>query len=781
MRITTPLAAVRTGARWSQDFVLQNADGTPRTGLAGLSPRVALVPQSQPRRAADSFALPAEHLSFWPDEARIGIRTPAEATSDYPLGDFAFEVQLVDGDDIESIAVGVVAIEQGLALVVDGQNSDAPVLAGSGGTFGTVVIKAAKSLTVTSQGPKGNDGHTPTDAELDALVAPRVAAALAAAIPTIPDPVLDGRSFSVNVAADTVLLTITDGIQPGALVSISPNDGRVKLVGNQQDGFRIVRGGSAFKAGDFALTIRQKFAPAINPNHAKTFQLMAMAADRYMFAFTRNRWNSGFVMPAAAGANYMASRIKFGSPQYAINDILLHFSGFGLAEGNTSPAESVLPGNDVVIDEVMLRVGGVDYPARFGINPGLTNASGAKGGFARVVLPENLPRDSDVEVITYWHVEAGQNYLGAYRIQKHRGEKVWQAASLAGVKAMVAADAPTSAAYDAFYNTVGNVTNSQLLAYGPDLMVAKGWDGREVVLMPADSIGDGRQGIAATADARGNMGSFRRLLDRNDTTRGRTPHFVMGVPGAAAYRDLTGAGATIATMRWDVMDEVKAVNGGANPWTACWMQHGRNDQQTTSAAWIARLNGWADRFLARYPGARLVGCTIPATPTSVDRWITTEGQTIAAPWTAALQETNAHIRALMGGRLAAMVDFFAYRSGDAAGKVRPGNLKPAGQVVATVGDGVTNFSQFVTSELLKVGYHYAVKNPDGTYTGATVAKVEGAGPYTITRQENAAVPMLAGAPIYEQSTPDGTHDNDGYAIDTVALIPMDVEKAKFAA
>ena len=253
VKITTPLAAVRTGARWSQDIVLQNADGAPRGGLAGMSPRVALVPQSQPRRAADSFALPAEHLSFWPDEARIGIRAPAETTRDYPLGDFAFEVQLVDGDDIESVAVGTVAIEQGLALVVEGQDSDVPVLAGTGATFGTVVIKAAKSVTVTSQGPKGD---APTDGELVALIEPRVdelGAALgdsfAADLSVAKDGLtLSADSFDVGAALGTVIATVR-GKRPGTTLLLTPNDGRLGIAGSDVAGWTIKVGATASAVG----------------------------------------------------------------------------------------------------------------------------------------------------------------------------------------------------------------------------------------------------------------------------------------------------------------------------------------------------------------------------------------------------------------------------------------------------------------------------------------------------------------------------------------------------
>ncbi len=120
----------------------------------------------------------------------------------------------------------------------------------------------------------------------------------------------------------------------------------------------------------------------------------------------------------------------------------------------------------------------------------------------------------------------------------------------------------------------GTVSKRQF--YGPDFMVGKDWDGRPVALVAGDSIGEARQEYAANADGRGNVGWLRRWLD-TDQGLGCVPHLMIGMPGAVAFRDLTGSGSTIATHLWDVLDQVAAFNGSARPVTVLINQYGQND------------------------------------------------------------------------------------------------------------------------------------------------------------------------------------------------------------
>jgi hypothetical protein len=62
------------------------------------------------------------------------------------------------------------------------------------------------------------------------------------------------------------------------------------------------------------------------------------------------------------------------------------------------------------------------------------------------------------------------------------------------------------------------------------------------------------------------------------------PHFKTGVPAAAAARELT----TNALKRFDALDEIKTLNGGATPFTVVVNQMGQNDTNVTLSAWRAR-------------------------------------------------------------------------------------------------------------------------------------------------------------------------------------------------
>lgn len=56
-----------------------------------------------------------------------------------------------------------------------------------------------------------------------------------------------------------------------------------------------------------------------------------------------------------------------------------------------------------------------------------------------------------------------------------------------------------------------------------------------MVLAVNDSIGERQNDSPQSADARRNKGWLRRWLD-DSGGRGRIPHFLMGVPGAASRR-----------------------------------------------------------------------------------------------------------------------------------------------------------------------------------------------------------------------------------------------------
>ncbi|NNH61179.1 hypothetical protein HLI01_31155 [Rhizobium laguerreae] len=331
--------------------------------------------------------------------------------------------------------------------------------------------------------------------------------------------------------------------------------------------------------------------------------------DRYMFFATRNRMPSGTIVTAASGANYVCSKIVVNTPQYKTRSFRFHLSGFASTEGGNSPQETVVtgtigtPGNAVIADAMFIRVAGVFYQCTFaGLNT-VTVADQTNGAWTdELTIPDVAP-ESEIEIWLFYHTAVGEKIWPVYRIQKHRGERVWGAGDLATLLAFK--DTPladSTAALDSNYATI-----TQPQYYGPDFMVAKGdWDGRPVALAVVDSLGEARQQFSAAADARGNLGWFRRWLD-SDGGIGRIPHLMIGMPGNGSVRELTGTGAAIATRRWAILDEITAFNNNQKPFTVIANQMGQNDTAATYTQFFnTNYRSLITRLRARYPGVKIV-------------------------------------------------------------------------------------------------------------------------------------------------------------------------------
>lgn len=140
--------------------------------------------------------------------------------------------------------------------------------------------------------------------------------------------------------------------------------------------------------------------------------------DRYLFWASAARVPSGALVTAAAGSNHMLTRKRFGSPQYAINHLRLHFSGRASTEGGTSPQENVVPGNPVSIDGVWVSVdGGPTTALAFAGQPATSFASGSAGAWTDdLALPRPIAADSQVDIYTLYHSDVGENQIPVHLI-----------------------------------------------------------------------------------------------------------------------------------------------------------------------------------------------------------------------------------------------------------------------------------------------------------------------------------------------------------------------------
>ncbi|WP_245459863.1 hypothetical protein [Rhizobium leguminosarum] len=512
--------------------------------------------------------------------------------------------------------------------------------------------------------------------------------------------------------------------------------------------------------------------------------------NRYMPAATRTHWPAGFTMTYASGLNYQCSKLFFGSPDYPTNDFLIPFVGFGLTEGGSAPQETINPNADMLIDEAFfVHPSGTEYPILFGGSAAATATAATGIVYGQVTLPTDLPAWSIFGIRTVYHGTVGNTYIGAYRCQRHRGEKLWAAGDIASVRALAAANGQSTAAMDPdnWYNLVGTATNSQQLAYGPALVLAKGWDGRPVPLVLADSLVE-RQEIAASADDRGNMGIWRRWLDQRDSIWGSYIPLVMGVPGSKSVQELAAS----ATKRWDLIDTIKTTyNSGKNIWTFVLDQSGRNDNSATASTWSNAKFGLVDRAKSRYgAGIHVVGITLMPTFTSSDAGRTVAGFAVAALWnpvTGTLKTVNDSIKA--SSRYAGVIDMVpAFMSDSDPIKGPAAELFPLGNVIGHPGnqDGVTTWDTIKLPSSVLIGSRVMFEYQPGQWTsrllmsrtdngdGTADYKVTGDGIFATIVQDNAT--LLAHGMNLDVSS--YVHPTLHGILRTVSRIPQ-AEKAKF--
>ncbi|WP_259667588.1 hypothetical protein [Rhizobium lentis] len=427
-------------------------------------------------------------------------------------------------------------------------------------------------------------------------------------IPKLMALTLEEDSFYAESAPGTVIGGFGNR-QPRSSLSISDDDGSFAI---NTEG-ELVIGINPPGEGPISVTVIEMLPEAANSPRKTTFLLTGVPApvdaDRYLFFATRNRMPSGGIVTAASGTNYVCTKIVVNTPQYKTRTFRFHLSGFASTEGGNSPQETVVtgtigtPGNSVVADAMFIRVAGVFYQCTFGGLNTVTVADQTNGAWTdELTIPDVAP-ESEIEIWLFYHTAVGEKIWPVYRIQKHRGERVWGAGDLATLLAFK--DTPLADSTAALDTSYGQQAQPQY--WGADFMVAKGdWDGRPVVLGFVDSIGEARQEFSSAADARGNLGWLRRWLDKNADI-GRIPHCFIGMPGAGSVREYTGSGSSIATRRRDIIREIIAFNDSKWPMTVVANQMGQNDTSTVYSTWFnTNYRSLVTRIRAEYTGVKIV-------------------------------------------------------------------------------------------------------------------------------------------------------------------------------
>ncbi|WP_454278979.1 hypothetical protein [Sphingomonas sp. Marseille-Q8236] len=578
-----------------------------------------------------------------------------------------------------------------------------------------------------------------------------------AVIASLSDPFGTGSTYAVVGSAPAQLALASDGRIVAGMGT--PAVGQAYTI--------VIRATKGQRAVEEPLTFSAVADPLESP---------VTDAQRFMFWATRSRFPSGALVTAATATPYVMTRIVLASTVHAVTNPRFHFSGFASTEGGNSPQETVLPGNAMVIDGVWISVNGAAPVAlTFGGQAGVSIASGNIGAWTDEPTI-TIPREASVAIYTLYHTAAGEKQIPVYRIQSARGERVWGATDAATLTPML--NAPATASTASLDTGFGQAMPSY---YGPDMTVARGWDGRAVVLGVVDSIGEARQEYAAEADARGNLGWLRRWLDRDDQTYRRMPFMMMGMPGAGSAREL----GTNATLRWQILDQAAAFNASsALPFTIVLNQLGQNDSNSSYTTMQGNWTGFVDRFKQRYAGIKMVATGVLPRTTSTNGWTTRDGQTTSAynEWASTTNgwgngfkwQLEAFKEAGGGGRLAGYISTKPYWY-DAA---YPGTWPVVAEtytLAAQAGtDGTTAYTSFQTTTAPRVGDVLV-----GGGASLQVQAVTGTGPYTVTTASSTVV-VPAGTVMRPQVSPEGVHPYASAVAAIVAAIPQS-QKAILAA
>ncbi|MEJ2814144.1 hypothetical protein [Caulobacter sp. CCG-8] len=397
-------------------------------------------------------------------------------------------------------------------------------------------------------------GHTPTNAELEALITPIVDSAVTAAVNALylqltvemPDLSLSGDAISPTAPAGTVVGTLV-GKTPGSLLSISPNDGRFILTGDDYNGWKVVRGSAPVVAGDLDLLVTQTYLAGRNSPKVDALRIFitdplpVLTTAGYAFAASR------FVFPvtstggAGAGNRFQLSNTYFATPAWTATGWRFAFANFYLAGavGPERPANTAMTIEFATVTDD--PVGTNAWPVTF------------NGGSTSVVIPAGQVVLSD-EVVGFAPAANSHAYI---RVQKSVPVGGYQLVSI--YPSTVGSDLGEGNEGTSAVQTgkrLGGaiaVTNpGSTQSYSPCFAVAKGWDGTSPVFL---INGTSRQ--VPTSDLvyrqaqRSVTSAIMRGLD--DTTGGRMAFGNFSQSGAYALNtasEATGAfAARMAALR----------------------------------------------------------------------------------------------------------------------------------------------------------------------------------------------------------------------------------------
>lgn len=514
-------------------------------------------------------------------------------------------------------------------------------------------------------------------------------------------------------------------------------------------------------------------------SHALTRGGGAGDPDRWMFAFSRGRINSGTSYTVVSGSEYFLTKKIMSNKSSPQTHLLTNFSAWSSPENTTAPIETTVPANNIIIDKVFYQTPHETIQAEFSGSPGATLTPGSSVMIDPIAFTTPVDEGEDVIEWVICHAVAGTVLPGNFRPQFGRGERAWSGADVATVEAYMSTPLADSTA--ALSVSIGGVSPAQPGLFTSDFVFGKGWDGRPVVLAMTDSIAYGRQEVSISADADGAFGFLERMLFRS-TGIGSIPVMNIGMPGAKAANEF----GVNAMKRHNIVAAIKTLNGGSKwPMTRIVIGMGSNDVSATLSTWWNALSNIFTGCATNYAGVPVVPMTMLGRTSSTDRHTSLANQTISTNWGVGsnAETINQRIRdnhdGLHSGKY---IDAWAaWSNPSSAWKWRIGTDYPYGEIVSanlTTTAGSTNFHGTVD---IPLGQKVAFQTAAAAWTGRLPYSKSGPAPditYLVT--ELAASTINVGQAIFEQVSEEGTHPHRGEHIRIAALLDDTIKAAALA-
>lgn len=334
------------------------------------------------------------------------------------------------------------------------------------------------------------------------------------------------------------------------------------------------------------------------------------SASRYSVAGTGFRWHDQ--SQSNATNRYMSIEFRFGSPAYDITDPRVFCPSFWSPSGG---AETYMAGgHSIVIQGWSVEVtSGVWVVCDGASDSGIATVDNSSAGVwlprvAATLAANTMFRARMTFIVSATSVPIPRNSFPA------------GSTSPAGQERSAGS---TSTLYANLNNNVAH-SNGGAVFYKPSMMIAKGGDGREAILVTGDSIGFGanHSGPTATWTSRNEFGFIAVGLDSDSGAR-RLAYHIMCIPGQRP----------VGTNGWDVTSnwtgKRAALQGvydtyGAWPFDRVMNQHIRNSVPYTGSLRTA-MSGYFD--VLKLYGKPIVQIEGFSSTTSTDGYATTANQT----------------------------------------------------------------------------------------------------------------------------------------------------------